>query len=202
MIKSKRIADRIRRKGPGWVFTPSDFLDLGSPHAIGMALLRLAKAGVVRRLGRGLYDTPKIHPVLGKLHAKPEAILAAIARHEGTDFQEHEAYAANRLHLSEQVPAKLVYLTSGRSRKIKAGPVTIELRHRATRNLAAPHPMSTMVFAALRNIGKANVSTGRVAHLRKLLRQEDRRRLLHDLPMAPVWMHPFIRYIAGKKRNP
>lgn len=200
MSKSRDIAGRIRRKGPGWVFTPGDFLDLATPQAVGMTLLRLAKAGIIRRLGRGFYDTPKRHPALGPLYARPEAILAAIARREGEEFQEHEAYAANRLRLTEQVPARLIYLTSGRRRTIRVGPVTIELRHRSTRKLTAPHRMSAMVFSALRNIGRANVTTERVTHLRGLLRSEDRRRLLRDLPKAPAWMHPHIRHIAGEKK--
>jgi hypothetical protein len=199
---SQRIAGRIRRKGPGWVFTPADFLDLGTPQAVGMTLLRLAKRTSIRRIARGLYDTPKSHPKLGPLHARPEAIVAAVSRREGADFQEHEAYAANRLGLSEQVPARLIYLTNGRSRTVKAGPTTIEFRHRATRKITAPRRISAMVFAALRGIGKANITTERIVPLRKLLRPNDRFRLLRDLSKAPAWMHPFLRQIAGKDESP
>jgi uncharacterized protein DUF6088 len=198
MSQSKRIASRIRRKGAGWVFTPTDFLDLGSPQAVGMTMLRLAKAGTIRRLDRGLYDFPKKHPKLGLLHARPEAILEAISRREGVEFQEHEAYAANRLRLTEQVPARLIYLTPGRSRIIKAGPMRIELRHRSSRKVSAPHEMSAMVFAALRNIGKANITAERIHHLRELLRARDRRQLLRDLIFAPSWMHPHLRHIANR----
>ncbi len=167
-----------------------------------MTLLRLTKTGDIRRLGRGLYDTPKIHPKLGRLHARPEAIIAAISRREGVDFQEHEAYAANRLGLSEQVPARLIYLTPGRSRTVKADQTTIELRHRTTRKLTALHRMSAMVFAALRGIGKANVTFERVAPLRELLRPDDQERLLRDLSKAPAWMHPFLRQITRKDESP
>lgn len=199
MQKSERIAARIRRMEEGSVFTPGDFLDLGSPQAVGMTLLRLARKGMIRRLGRGIYDRPRRHDKLGLLHARPEAILAAISRRDGTEFQEHEAYAANRLRLSEQVPARHIYLTPGRSRVIKAGPVTIELRHRSPRKLTAPAPMSAMVFAALRNIGRANITPERVGHLRGLLKPADRRTLLKDLTRAPAWMHPHLRRIVGKE---
>ena len=199
MFKSERIANRISRQEAGWVFTPSDFLDLGSPQAVGMTLLRLAKAGIIRRVDRGIYDCPRRHPKLGLLHARPEAILAAITRRDGTEFQEHESYAANRLRLTEQVPARLIYLTPGHSRIIKAGPVTIELRHRSARKLTTPATMSAMVFAALRNIGKANLTPERIDPLRRLLTAADRRRLLVDLPKAPAWMHSHLRHIAGKE---
>ncbi len=197
MTKSEQIASRIRREGEGWVFTPVDFLDVGTPQTVGMTLLRLAKAGKIRRLGRGLYDYPKRHPKLGLLHARPEAILAALTRRDGTEFQEHESFAANRLRLTEQVPGKLVYLTPGPSRTIKAGPVTLELKHRTLRKLAAPAPMSAMVFGAMRNIGRANFSAERLRHLRGLLTPGDLKQLLADLTKAPVWMHQHLRQIAA-----
>ncbi len=199
MSKSEQISQRIQSKGEGWVFTPSDFLDVGTPHLVGMALLRMAKKGNIRRLDRGLYDFPKTHAKLGVLHPRPEGILEAIARRDGTEFQEHESYAANRLRMTEQVPARLIYLTSGRSRIIKAGLLTIELRHRTPRKLTSPAGMSAMVFSALRNIGKANLTHERIQHLQGLLKAEDRRLLLEDLSKAPVWMHPHLRFIAGKE---
>lgn len=196
-MKSDKITGRIRRKGPGWVFTPSDFLDLGSPQTVGMNLLRLTRQGMIRRLGRGLYDYPKSHPKLGMLHADPKAILTAISRRDGTEFQEHESYAANRLRLTEQVPARMIYLTPGRSRLIKAGPITIQLRHRSARKLIAPTPMSATVFSALRNIGKDNITEDRISHLRGLLAPKDMKHLINDLPKAPAWMHPHLRHLAS-----
>ena len=53
-----RLAQRIGRavrKQPARVFTPADFLDLGTPHAVGMALSRMVSAGKLRRVARGLY---------------------------------------------------------------------------------------------------------------------------------------------------
>ena len=196
-MKSDKITGRIRRKGPAWVFTPSDFLDLGSPQTVGMNLLRLTRQGMIRRLARGLYDYPKSHPKLGKLHADPKAILAAISRRDGTEFQEHESYSANQLRLTEQVPSRMIYLTPGRSRLVKAGPVTIQLRHRSARKLTAPTPMSARLFSALRNIGKNNISEERISHLRGLLTPKDMKHLINDLPKAPAWMHPHLRHLAS-----
>jgi len=41
----------------------------------------------------------------------------------------------------------------------------------------------------------------RACRWRRLLTQQDREQLLEDLPLAPVWMHPFLRVIAGKEAN-
>lgn len=61
----KRIVRRIYGSGRGAVFTPTQFLDLGSRGAVDVALHRLAKAGTIRRLTRGLNDYPKQHPTFG-----------------------------------------------------------------------------------------------------------------------------------------
>ena len=51
-----RIMKRVRGKGRGWVFTPKNFVDFGTRGSVDMALSRLASAGDIRRIGRGLYD--------------------------------------------------------------------------------------------------------------------------------------------------
>lgn len=198
---SQQIARRIARQSRaerGRVFTPFDFLDLGSPHSVGMTLLRLARSGTLRRLGWGLYDVPRTHPLLGELLPTAEDIAKALARRDGATIQPAEAMAANLLRLSEQVPAKAVFLTDGPSRVVKVGSLTVQLKQRPKRKVGSAAATSSLVFAALRSLGKANVSRARVAHLRGTLNASDRKRLLRDLPLAPAWMHPILRYIAGE----
>ena len=122
----------------------------------------------------GFYDFPRKHEQLGLLSPSVDMIAGALARRDGVRLQPSEATAANMLHLSEQVPMRVVYETDGPARK-----------------------MSGLVFAALRGLGKRYVTQDQIAHLRQLLTPEDRRSLLTDLPQSPVWMHPFLRYIAG-----
>jgi predicted transcriptional regulator of viral defense system len=59
-----RILAAIRRRGNGSVLVPADFLDIGSREAVDVALHRLTRKGTLRRLARGVYDYPKVHPVL------------------------------------------------------------------------------------------------------------------------------------------
>lgn len=199
---SKKVAQRIARQTrvePDRVFTPFDFLDLGSPHSIGMALLRIVRGGGLRRLARGLYDVPRSHPLLGELLPTAEAIAQALARRDAATFQPTEAMAANLLGLSEQVPVRAVFLTDGPGHLVKVGPLTVQLKQRPLRQVSSAASMSSLVFAALRCLGKDHVTKARVAHLRDTLNIKDRRCLLKDLPMAPAWMHPYLRYIAGEE---
>ncbi|HEX4954640.1 MAG TPA: DUF6088 family protein [Thermoanaerobaculia bacterium] len=191
-----RILKRIRRRGSGSVFTASDFLDLAGRSTVDWVLARLVRRGGLRRLARGLYDYPARHPVLGELSPPVEAIAKALAGRDRLKLLPGPAYAANLLHLSEQVPARVVFLTDGLSRKVKVGNQEIHLQHTTPRNLAGAGRASGLVIQALRHLGKKAVSFDRVAPLHALLEEKDRRQLLEDLPLAPAWMHPFLRAIA------
>jgi hypothetical protein len=201
---SLRVKQRVMRqvrKEPARVFTPSDFLDLGSPHAVGMALSRMVLSGALRRVARGLYDVPRSHPLLGELSPSTDALVQAVARRDGVVVQPLDVEATNLLGLSEQVVAKPVYETNGPSRKLKVGGLEIEFRHRSPRRVTAAAESSNLVFAALRGLGKANVTLNRVAHLQQMLPPKQRAQLLKDLPLAPVWMHPYLRHIAAPKKG-
>lgn len=199
MSLNDKILQRVKRAKPDRVFTRSDFLDLGSTHAVGMAIQRLVKAGKLRRVARGLFDLPRKHSLLGELSATSDAIAAAIARKDGIRLGTTEAQAANLLNLSEQVPARIVYHTDRRRRTIKVDRRTIDFRQRSPRKMAAAGRTSGLIMAALRSLGPQHVTPVKLAHLRKSIKAKDRRRLLKDLRFAPAWMHPHLRFIVGEQ---
>ena len=194
-----RILNRIYGSGRGSVFTPSDFLDLGSRAAIDKALSRLAQKGTLRRLHRGLYDYPKSHPVMGTLTPSPDAIARAIAGKHGIRIQPTGAYAANLLGLSEQVPAKVVFLSDGPNRVVTIGKQEIRLQHTTPRNMATTGRVSGLVIQALRHIGQSHVDDSMLAILRRKLRKEDKKILIKDIAYAPAWVGALLRKIAMEK---
>ncbi len=191
-----RVLARIRGRGRGSVLVPGDFFDLGSREAVDVTLHRLVRAGAIRRLARGVYDYPKEHPVLGPLTPPAEAVAKALAGRDRTRLQPAGAYAANALGLSEQVPAKVVFLTDGPSRTVTIGPATIQLRRTTPKNMAAAGRLSGLLIQALRGLGEGHVTAARRAHLKRTLPADQRRALLKDLPLAPAWMHPIFRELA------
>src|SRR3546814_5646903 len=78
-----RIMKRVRGKGCGWVFTPKQFVDFGTRGSVDMALSRLAHAGDIRRIGRGLYDYPRQHDKLGALSPDPGQLAQALSAQSG-----------------------------------------------------------------------------------------------------------------------
>jgi hypothetical protein len=191
-----RILATIRRQGKGTVFVPADFLQLGSREAIDIALFRLIKSGTIRRLARGVYDYPKEHPVLGLLQPTAETVAKALAGRDQTRIQPAGAYAANLLGLTDQVPAKAVFLTDGPSRTVKIGTTTIQLKQTTPRNMATAGKLSGLLIQAFRELGKEHITTGRIAHLKKTLPLAKRRQLIREIRLAPAWMHEIFRELA------
>ena len=192
-----KIKRRIIGKGRGAVFTPADFLDLGSRASVDQTLSRLTDQGVIRRLARGIYDYPKTSPRLGRLSPDPDAVAAAIARKDGRVVQVSPARAANMLGLTTQVPAKAVYLTDGPSRTTQIGAQTIIMRNAAARNLVGAGKPTGAVFQALRYLGKDGVDASVVARLSRTIDADTRRALVKDALQAPGWMRPVVQQIAA-----
>lgn len=194
-----KIISRIYGSRWGKAVMSSAFLDLAAPDAIAQALSRLAKRGKIRRLAQGIYYLPKKDPLLGELLPSPIEIAKSIAKSENAKLQPTGAYAANLLGLSEQVPAKTVFLTDGKTRNLKIGSTEIRLRHAEPRTLATAGRLSGLVIQALRYLGKDAITAQQIEQLRDRIPQEERTKLLKDLRFAPAWMHPILRSIVEER---
>ncbi|CAN5833778.1 DUF6088 family protein [soil metagenome] len=194
-IDSKTLS-RVRGKGPGWVFTPGHFLDLGSRDAVASALKRHKKAGTIRQLARGLYDYPRHDPQLGVLSPSVNAVAAALKGRDAIRLQPSGAYAANLLGLSDQVPMKVVFLTDGPSRHVQIGKQRIILKRTTPRNMATAGKIGGLVIQALRHLSQQNVDDKVVGTLRRRLNSDDKKQLLKDIRYAPAWIGGVLRQIA------
>lgn len=188
-----KVVSRIYGKLRGWVFTPNHFLDLGSRSAVGNSLSQLTAAGTIRRLAFGLYDYPQKHPKLGLLSPKPDTVAQAISEKDDTRLQPSGAYAVNLLGLSQQVPAKIVYLTDGADKNVTVGNQQIQLRRTTPKNMATAGRPSGLVIQALRYLKKDGVTDDHIATLKRTLPDADRERLWKDRIYAPAWMHPLFK---------
>ncbi len=195
----KKLISRIRGKGRGSVWTTTDFADLGERTAIAKALSRHVEAGDIKRIGRGLYAYPQTHPVLGELTPSIETIVDALKGRDQVRLLPTGAYAANLLHLSEQVPARIVFLSDGPNRKVQVGKLEIELKHVAPKRVAAADRVAGLIIEALRYMGEDSVDDRSVATIAKAIDERQARQLISDLRLAPAWMRPHLRAIARTK---
>jgi hypothetical protein len=194
-----RIMRAVRARGRGWVFTPADFdrADrFGGRAAIDQALSRLARRGFIRRLARGVYDYPRVNPRFGTISPTPDAVAHAIARKTRSKLQIDGAQAANALGLSTQVPAHVVYLTDGPSRKVAIGRRVVTLRHASPRHLVAAGSPAGTVVQALRYLGH-DVGPDILDRVANQLSASDRQVLLRTATQLPRWIRPALNRIAN-----
>jgi len=192
---ASKIKKRIYSKSRGFVFTKSHFLDLGSRTAAAKALERLVDSGTIRRLARGLYDYPEKHLMLGELPANYERIAQALAGRDGLKIQPSGAYAANLLGLTEQVPAKIVFLTDGANRTVQVKNQQIVLKRTTPKNMATAGRVSGLVIQAFRYLGKDQVNDKTIGILKKRLTGDDKRQLMRDLRYASAWIGLIFRQL-------
>lgn len=196
------ILQRIRSAGRGEVFTPKDFLDAGTRYATDQALSRLVRSGHIQRLGRGLYYYPRVNPRLGiPLTPDVDQVAQAIGRRTGSRMVPSGAVAANLFGLSTQVPAKFVYLSDGRSRRLRVGKIEIQIKHVTPKELPRGSQTSAMVFQALRHLGKEAADARVVAQLKAVLPARQKRELVQDARYTTGWIGEIVRQIANRSRT-
>ena len=198
----ERITARIGERREGSVFSPKDFLDLGSRPLVDKTLSNLTREGAIRRIGRGLYDRPRTSRLLHEeLGPNIDQAAQAIARKHRWTIAPEGATAANLLGLSQQVPAKIVYLSDGPSRKLKVGSQMIVFRHANPKDLRMSNYSSRLIAQALRFVGKDHVTEEILERLRRKVPRKDKQALLQDARYGTDWILDVARRIVEDDRE-
>lgn len=130
------IKDRISAPAKPHIWTPDDFADLGPRTAVDQALHRLVASKHLRRIARGLYDTPQPNRLTGKpKHPDPRDVIDALARKGNVRVVVDGITAANDLGLTDAVPARITVLTDGRIRPITLDNLTLDFQYAAPSRL-------------------------------------------------------------------
>lgn len=177
MSVANALIKKIAKLTAGAVFCANDFCDIGSRGAIDVTLHRLAKAGVIRRLGFGLYDKPQKSSLLGDLTPDVSSILKAYSRRTGLIITMDPLGAANALNLTTQVPAQMTFLTDGTSQLMQICGFTIKLVHASPKILAGAATPVGNIIQALRYYGTQDMSDKDLKALAGRLSDKDIRTL-------------------------
>jgi Family of unknown function (DUF6088) len=202
MAIQTQIHRRIKGKGRSAVFTPKDFIDLGSRAAVDKSLSRLTHDGVLVRLRNGVYHYPKAHPRLGTL--APDADTVARALVGAAPLQVTGAAALNALGLSTQVPARTIYWSDRSYKDVPIGRRVVSIRKASPRRLAAAGRPSGPVIQALKHLGPDKVDPAVVEKLRATLSRatkDDLSSFVKRYPRkVPDWMQLPVSKITSDVR--
>jgi len=191
-IESK-VLKQIDSLPKGTLFNAADFSEFGSSEAIRLALFRIEKKGLIKRVAQGIYVRPKVSSLIGQLTPSAEDVAKAIAKRDRIRTIPTGSYALNALGLSTQVPVNIVLLTDGSPRVINVGRRTIRLMKTSPKNLMAKGKISRLVIQALKEIGNGKVREEEEQKIMDLLKKENKVDLKHDISLAPVWIQKIMK---------
>jgi hypothetical protein len=163
---------------------------LGKRPAVDQALKRLEQRKQLLRLYVGAYVRP-IKTRFGLRAPAAEKIIEAIAATRAETVVPHGAAAANSLGLTTQVPTKLVYLTSGRSRSLRLGAQVVEMKHAPQWMLLPLHRAAGEAVRALAWMGERHAAEA-LTTLKHKLPPSTVDELIALRPALPVWMSKSI----------
>lgn len=183
---AEKVLAHATRVPEGTPMAAKELLHLGNRAAVDQTLSRLARRGALLRIGRGTY----VKPVKGKFGSRAPStasMVKGLAEQRGETIVAHGAAAAKRLGLTQQVPAREVFLTSGRSRRLKFGAQTVELRHAPAWQLVLPGSGAGDVVRALAWLGPEKAG-GAISQLKQKLRSSELKEVASARSHLPTWM--------------
>jgi hypothetical protein len=195
------ILDRMAGRAPFGVWTPADFADAGPRDAVDQALHRLVRTGQVRRIARGLYDSPSQNSLTRKPNVPdPRAVIDALARRDNTRMLVDGITAANDLGLSDAVPSKVVVHTDARLTPFDLGALRISFRKTAPSKLYWAGRPAMRVVQALHWLKDSIPADGPQLRRRlgRILAEPAHgaaivQDLQDGLGALPAWMQDFLR---------
>lgn len=193
------IKNRIDSSGRGTLFFPDDFAAFGSSDAVRSALVRLCGNNTLIRVAQGIYYYPKIDTKWGGGVIPPsiEEIAYGIAKRDRVRIAPTGAYVLNRLGLSTQVPANIVFVTDGSQRRVSIGKGKgILFKHTSEMRLFAyKSKLMQLIVTAIREIGEGNVTEEQMKILREHLSNVSEEEFNKDIQQAPIWVRKLLSNI-------
>ncbi len=183
---TKQVLEHAAGLPEGTPLVSKELLHLGSRAAVDQALSRLARRGNLLRAGRGIYVQP-VESRYGTRAPSVVKMIQGLATQRGETIVSHGAAAANALGLTTQVPMRAVYLTSGRSRRLKLGAQTVEFRHAPTWQLILPGRVAGDVVRALAWLGPGKAGEA-IGTLRSKLPPTELEEIAAARGRLPTWM--------------
>ncbi len=193
--------------GPEEVWTPRDFVDLGSRAAVDKTLQRLVAAGDLRRIDRGLYDRPRENGLTGRPTVPDyRAIIRAVTRRAQARALIDGMTAANDLGLTTAVPARIEVLVDTRLKPIRLGNQEIHFRSAAPSRLYWAGRPAMRIVQALHWVRDTLANDSERQRVRAVVSRMltnprygrgIRNDLRDGLSAMPIWMQDFLRALIS-----
>lgn len=181
-----RIKEHAESQPEGTPISRKKLAQLGTRSAVNQALRRLVQRGTLVRACRGTYFA-MVTNAYGTRPPVASSAVKGLVVHFGETVAQHAAATANAFGLTTQVPMRAIYLTSGRTRQLRLGCQTVELRHAPAWQLIFPGQLAGDVVRVLAWCGPHSAKEA-LLELWPKLTPADVRVLIAAQSRFPRWM--------------
>lgn len=193
----KAMHDIVEQAKEGTIFIPDDFTMCGTPDAVRSGLSRLCRNGKLCRFAKGIYYIPIYDKWDGTLREPSlDAIALKIAQRDNARVIPTGAYALNKLGLSTQVPANIIYITDGSARQMRFGEgKSITFRHsNDLGNFAYQSQLMQLAVLAMREIGEKAITEDQKEIIKNMITNHvSEQEFNHDIVLAPTWIKTILQ---------
>ena len=193
----KAMYDIVERTKEGTILIPDDFTTCGTPDAVRSGLSRLCRNGKLYRFAKGIYYIPLYDKWDATLREPSlDAIALKIAHRDNARIIPTGAYALNKLGLSTQVPANIIYITDGSARQVKFGDgKSITFRHsNDLGNFAYKSQLMQLAVLAMREIGEKTITDAQKEIIKSMITEHvSEQDFNHDIVLAPTWIKTILQ---------
>jgi hypothetical protein len=183
---AERILEYAQSLPEGTVLSAKDLLHLGARPAVDQTLKRLVGKNELLKLYRGAYVRP-VETKFGTRAPEPAKVIESIKRAQAETVVPHGAAEANALGLTTQVPSRIVYLTSGKSRTLTLGAQVVEMKHAPRWMLMNSPGEAGRVVRALEWLGERRAPAALMS-LKQTLPLSQVQELVAVRPALPSWL--------------
>lgn len=195
---SEQIMEYAEALPEGAVICPDALSYLGKRPAIYQSLSRLVRRDKLMRIYKGLY-VRTIETRFGNRPPDFNKVIESLSELWGETIVPSGGGAANFLGLTEQVPMRMGYLTSGPDRRLWFDALRIDLRHAPPWQLVAPNRPAGTLVRALTFVGRREVKEALDKVVPKLS-EADFAELLAVRRHLPVWITKPLNAFASHDR--
>lgn len=207
MIKMKRISiqakleEIIETLEKGALVSAHDFLEVGNYEAVKRALVRLCEEGKLKRVLRGLYQTPNYNAFLKKdIGTSPKKVAEKLAEKFGWTIAPAEDTALNNLGLSVQVPAKYTFISDGPTKKYTLNNgIAIYFKHKANKEISKLTMKEASVIEAIQTISPEHMNDQIRKKLLNTFSDQEMQHLLEQGKSMRYWIYDEIKTMKDER---
>jgi hypothetical protein len=177
----------IQQSQPGDLFVVSDFLMLGSYEAVKRALARMAEAGQLTRVLRGLYQKADTVP------PSVYDVAFALARHHAWTIVPAEDTALHLLEFTHEAPKTITFVSDGPYRTYPYNQQILVFKRRSAREIKGLSFQTALVCEALKAIGENALTEEDKDHLRQRYNSLQLAKMVEETQRSRQWVHTVLK---------